>query len=90
MGTQEGQLVEKAAVGSSLSASISGTGRKGAARAVFSVLFWCSTGVRAEIFIGWQRAGLEQQQPEPLPARYSALTNMVLLECYKKDRVCAN
>lgn len=51
---------------------------------------WCFTGVTAEKFIGWQRLRLVRLQPEALPAGYLACANMVLRECYKKDRVCAS
>lgn len=79
-------------MGGSLSANSSGTGRKGAAkaRAVFQSPVSEPSGASQGSQLRYLLGGLRGCSQKPLPARYLVFANMVLRECYKKDRVCAN
>lgn len=49
-----------------------------------------SQGSELRNLLGGKELGLRSYSQKPLPAGYLAFANMVLRECYKKDRVCAS
>lgn len=49
-----------------------------------------SQGSELRNLLGGKEFGLRSYSQKPLPAGYLAAANMVLRECYKKDRVCAS